>query len=149
MSGKILIAEREMIIRRSLSLAIRSKGHHVVAVENGKKAWEIITSGYHPNILFLDGRSEELYWIKLCKLIKNHEMLKDIRIIWLTDRWRQADMEKAKSVGIDEYVTKPFSPSGLLARIQEIVEGNNDIDHRHLKKHNEPDPGPAYSSQSG
>lgn len=145
-SGKILIAEREMIVRRSLALAIRSKGHEVIAVEDGNKAWEIMSSGYHPNILFLDVLSDELHWIELCKLIKEHRQFRDVRIICLTDRWSQADMEKARSVGVDEYMTKPFSPSSLLARIQEIIEGNNVIDYRQFKKHNEPDPEPSHSS---
>lgn len=122
--ANIQVAESEVFIGRSLSLLLGEKGYHVETAESSKQVWQQIQKGFRPDVLFIDDLSSDFSGFQLCRMIKNNPEYKDIYVIWLTDRWRKSDIEKAKLVGIDEYMTKPFSPSKITRRIREIVNGN-------------------------
>ncbi len=124
--AKILIADDEPFIRRSLAFILKMNGCEVVSVKHGREAWENLNQGFEPDILFLDVMTPQFSGFKLCRLIKEHPRLRNIYVIWLTARWQKSDKEKAESVGIDEYITKPFSPSSIVRRVREIIEAKHE-----------------------
>ena len=122
-NGSIQIADTEVFISRSLSLLLRKKGYQVETAISSKQAWEQIQKGYIPDVLFIDDLTSDFGGFQLCRMIKKNQIYKNIYVIWLTDRWRKSDIEKAQLVGINEYMTKPFSPSKVTRRIRDILNG--------------------------
>lgn len=125
----ILIADDEPFIRRSLEFVLKKEGYIVIAVEDGQAAWEKLLSGIKPEIVFLDVMMPQISGFELCKKIRSNSCLSDIYVILLTARWQVSDREYAEKVGVDEYITKPFSPSYIIHRVSEIVKCNQGVSH--------------------
>ncbi len=147
MIGKtnILIAVNEIFISRSLSLLLTEKGYRVETVRSSKQAWEHIQNGFNPDVLFVDDLSSDFCGLQLCQKIKENSQHQNIYVIWITDRWRKYDIEKAKLVGINEYMTKPFSPSKITRRMREILNARNDEKTGQSEKHHQPDTDSTYA----
>jgi DNA-binding response OmpR family regulator len=116
----ILIVDDEPFIRRSLALVFKQKGYQVHSAKNGQEAWEKLLEGLKPTIMFVDIMMPKLSGFELSRLVKSHHSFKDIYVILLTGRWQESDYKKATSIGIDEYMTKPFSPSQIIRRVENI-----------------------------
>ena len=117
----ILIADDEPFILRSLSFVLKRDGYNVISVTNGQEAWDKLSDGINPKIVFLDVQMPILSGFEVCKLIKSDESYNNIYVILLTARWQESDRSYAKTLGVDEYITKPFSPSYILRRVREIL----------------------------
>jgi DNA-binding response OmpR family regulator len=118
----ILIVDDEPFIRRSLALVFKQKNYQVHLAENGQEAWEKLLEGLKPTIMFVDVMMPKLSGFELSRLVKSHNSFKDIYVILLTSRWQKSDYKKAKAIGIDEYMTKPFSPSQIIRRVENILK---------------------------
>ena len=123
MSDKItiLVADDEPFILRSLSFVLKRAGYNVISVINGQEAWNKLSGGSNPQIVFLDVQMPILSGFEVCKLIKSDVAFKDVYVVLLTARWQESDRTYAKSLGVDEYITKPFSPSYIIRRVNEIL----------------------------
>ncbi len=123
MSDKItiLVADDEPFILRSLSFVLKRAGYNVISATNGQETWNKLSEGTNPQIVFLDVQMPILSGFEVCKLIKSDVAFKDVYVVLLTARWQEADRTYAKSLGVDEYITKPFSPSYIIRRVREIL----------------------------
>ena len=119
MKKKILIADDEPHIITSLQFTFRNDFTTVTAV-NGQEALEKIEKE-NPDLIILDGRMPKMTGFEVCRSVKNNEATKSIPIIILTAHGQESDFEHGKEVGADEYMTKPFSPRKLVARVKEMV----------------------------
>lgn len=117
----ILVADDEPFILRSLSFVLKRAGYNVISAINGQEAWNKLSGGANPKIVFLDVQMPILSGFEVCKLIKSDVAFKDVYVVLLTARWQEADRTYAKSLGVDEYITKPFSPSYIIRRVHEIL----------------------------
>ncbi|HDL18099.1 MAG TPA: response regulator [Bacteroidetes bacterium] len=117
----IMVVDDEPYIRRSLSFVLKQEKYSVITLEDGQLAWEKLCSGFIPDIIFLDVMMPRLSGFDLCKLIKSDYRFKNIYVIMLTARWQEADRKNAAEIGADEYITKPFSPSRIIRRVQELL----------------------------
>ncbi len=117
----ILLADDEQFILRSLSFVLKREGYNVISVNNGQEAWDKLSAGANPQIVFLDVQMPILSGFEVCKLIKSDVAFKDVYVILLTARWQESDRTYAKTLGVDEYITKPFSPSYIIRRVHEIL----------------------------
>ena len=118
----LMIVDDEPFIRRTLSLVLQQNGFQVQVAEDGQEAWEKLKGGIIPKIIFIDVMMPRLSGFELCKMIKANDLFKNIHVILLTARWQKSDRIKAESIGIDEYITKPFSPSNIIRRVQNIIK---------------------------
>lgn len=120
MSKKILIIDDEPHIRRSLSYIFKKKGYNTFTAINGnegiKMAKEIV-----PDLIFLDVIMPRLNGFEVLKRLREDTQIKTTYIIMLTVKTQQIDEEIAKKYGVDEYITKPFSPVKITARVKEIL----------------------------
>lgn len=118
---KILIVDDEPFILKSLSFVLMKEGFKIETATNGLEAMEKIKKN-KPDIVFLDIMMPKMNGMEVCQWIRQDPILKNIYVIILTAKGQEMDREKGFSIGADEYMTKPFSPSSVVQRIKEILQ---------------------------
>lgn len=120
MAKKILIIDDEPHVQRALSYLLKNKGYNVSSSINGlegfKLAKEII-----PDLIFLDLMLPKLDGFEVLKRLRKERQLKKTYVIMLTVKTQQIDEEIAKKYGVNEYITKPFSPLKIISRLKVIL----------------------------
>ena len=120
MLKKILVVEDEAPIRDMIKFVLEQSDFDVIEAEDYDVALESVTEPY-PDIIVLDWMLPGGSGIQLAKKLKQHEHTKDIPIIMLTARGEEEDKVRGLDAGADDYVTKPFSPKELIARIKAVL----------------------------
>ncbi|MBZ4647449.1 MAG: transcriptional regulator [Clostridia bacterium] len=119
MSGvKILIADDEARMRKLVSDFLKREGYSVMEAEDGKRALELFYSEQNFDLVILDIMMPELDGWSVCRRIRENSR---IPIIMLTARSEEADELLGFNLGADEYITKPFSPMILVARVKALL----------------------------
>ncbi|HEY7018366.1 MAG TPA: response regulator transcription factor [Gaiellaceae bacterium] len=117
MSPRILVVEDELTIADALSYALRGEGHEVETVEDGERA--IAAAGERPfDLILLDLMLPGVSGIEVCRRLRSESA---VPIIVLTARDSEVDRVVGLEAGADDYLTKPFSMSELLARVRAIL----------------------------
>jgi sigma-B regulation protein RsbU (phosphoserine phosphatase) len=126
---KILVAEDENISRLVLAASLKQRGHEVVAVENGRKAWEAFQSDYFP-VLISDWMMPEMDGLALCREIRKMPHDNYTYLVLLTSLEGKTNYLEAMEAGADDFMSKPFDADQLTARIQ-VAERILGL-HRHV-----------------
>jgi two-component system NtrC family sensor kinase len=114
---QILIVEDDLISRMMLKKIIEEMGHSVIMAENGEEAMALFNS--HPiQITITDWVMPKMDGLELCRTIRSHSQDRYIYIIILTAKDNKQDLIEVFEAGADDYVTKPFDPEELRARVQ-------------------------------
>lgn len=113
----ILVAEDDPIARKILEKTLIKEGHEVVSVENGRKAFDLFKERFFP-IILTDWMMPEMNGIELCRAVRNHQASGYVFIILLTSKDSKDDIVTGLNSGADDYVSKPFNPPELKARIK-------------------------------
>ena len=119
MSRRILIVEDEAPIREMLSFVMEQHGYQAVEAKDFDTAVSKIAEPY-PDMVLLDWMLPGGSGIQLAKKIKGDDFTRNIPIIMLTARGEEEDKIKGLEVGADDYITKPFSPKELMARMRAV-----------------------------
>src|SRR6188768_2617287 len=134
MTGKhILIVEDEKPIRDMIAFGLRRAGYSVREAEDSVEARAQIADS-RPDLLLVDWMLPDQSGLELTRAIKRNKDTQDLPVIMLTARAEEQDKIAGLEGGADDYVTKPFSPRELLARINAVlrraspVEGAERID---------------------
>jgi DNA-binding response OmpR family regulator len=114
MGAKILVADDEQNIIKLLRLYLREEGYDIVAARDGREALEKFHSE-DPDLILLDLMMPELGGFDVCSEIRKES---DVPIIMLTARSDDVDKIVGLEMGADDYVTKPFNPREVVARIK-------------------------------
>ena len=120
MSAKILIVEDEPAIQELLAFNVTQAGFHPLRAEDADSAWEQIHA-YMPDLILLDWMLPDTSGVVLAKQLRAEARTKDIPIIMLTARGEERDKVLGLESGADDYITKPFSPRELMARIRAVL----------------------------
>ena len=120
MGKKILIADDEPNIVVSLEFLMKQKGYVVKVVNNGQDALDAIGE-FAPDLVLLDVMMPQLSGYELCQKVRENPAWSGIRIIMLSAKGRDVEVNKGIAVGADAYVTKPFSTKDLLAKVAELL----------------------------
>ncbi len=120
----ILIVEDEDAIREMLVMVLKQSGLNALAVENAEEALQFLADNTLPDLLVLDWMLPGISGIKLTQHLKKDDLYQQIPIILLTARGEEEDKIKGLDCGADDYMTKPFSPKELIARIKAIMRRN-------------------------
>ena len=118
--NKILVVDDEPNIVRSLTFVLNKGGYDVSSARDGEQAMTMIRDS-KPNILILDVMMPNKSGYEVCNEIKSDPDLRDIHVVMLTAKGQDDDRESALSQGADEYISKPFSPIKILARVKELL----------------------------
>ena len=120
MAKRILLVEDEAPIRDMLKFVLEQSGYDTVEAEDFNVALERIVEPY-PDLILLDWMLPGGSGVQLAKKLKSHEYTRDIPIIMLTARGEEEDKVRGLEAGADDYVTKPFSPKELIARVKAVI----------------------------
>jgi len=116
----VLVADDDADIRDLVAFKLEQAGLDVIAVEDGEAALEQARAR-QPVLAVLDVSMPGLSGIDVCRLLRADPATAGMLIIMLTARVQERDVEGGFSAGADDYVTKPFSPRELVARIQALL----------------------------
>jgi two-component system phosphate regulon response regulator PhoB len=120
MSAKILIVEDEPAIQELLVFNVMQAGFQAFRAEDADSAWQQIRSN-SPDLILLDWMLPNTSGVILAKQFRADARTKDIPIIMLTARGEERDKILGLESGADDYITKPFSPRELMARIRAVL----------------------------
>ena len=119
-NGKtILVVDDEPHVIRSLTFVLTKEGYDVASAENGQDGLAKIHQ-LKPSLVFLDVMMPKKNGYEVCQEVKKDPGLRHIRIIMLTAKGQEADREQALSAGADEFLSKPFSPVGVVEKVREL-----------------------------
>ena len=121
MANKLLIIEDEPDLRELLSFTLSREGYDIMEAETAETALQMLDSKL-PDLAIVDWMLPGMDGIELVKRLRRDDVTEDLPIIMLTARGEEPDKLKSFDVGIDDYITKPFSPRELLARIKALLK---------------------------
>ena len=121
-SPRILIAEDDASLAGQLEALLSQRGYPVDRAADGNEALSKIRST-PPNLLILDALLPKVSGFQVARLVKFDPNLKKLPILMLTILDQPADKERGKGVGVDLYLTKPFSEEDLLAAVKKLAGG--------------------------
>ena len=120
MSAKILIVEDEPAIQELLAFNVTQAGFQALRAEDATSAWRQIQGGV-PDLILLDWMLPDTSGVTLAKQLRGDARTRDVPIIMLTARSEERDKISGLESGADDYITKPFSPRELMARIRALL----------------------------
>lgn len=116
----VLVVEDEQAIREMVGFALENSGYEVQEATNARQA-QILIADSLPDLILLDWMLPDLSGIDYARRLKKEELTREIPIIMLTARSEEEDKILGFESGADDYVTKPFSPRELVARIKAVL----------------------------
>jgi two-component system, OmpR family, phosphate regulon response regulator PhoB len=116
----ILVVEDEEAIRDMLIMVLEQAGFATMAAESAIEAQSALDQTF-PDLILLDWMLPVTSGVEWVRRLKKEAIYQDIPVILLTARGEEEDKVKGLEVGADDYVTKPFSPKELIARIRAVL----------------------------
>ena len=120
MTETILVAEDQAHIRALIEFKLRNSGYRVVAVENGEEALSKAIE-VRPNLILLDVMMPLMTGFEVLSILKQKDETKHIPVLLVTAQSSENEILKGLEMGADDYITKPFSPNELAARIRMVL----------------------------
>jgi DNA-binding response OmpR family regulator len=120
MAKKILIADDEPNIVVSLEFLMKQKGYVVKVVTNGEEVLQAVAD-FGPDLILLDVMMPRMSGYDVCQKVRENPAWSAIRIIMLSAKGRDVEVNKGMAVGADAYVTKPFSTKDLIAQVAQML----------------------------
>ena len=117
---KVLIADDEPSMRALVRLTLKSHRFEILEAEDGEHALELARREL-PDLLFLDWTMPRLSGLDVCRQLREEPATAELRVVMLTARTQDFDRLAATAVGVDDYITKPFSPLRLLEKVRETL----------------------------
>ena len=117
---RVLIVDDEPHILRSLGFVLSRAGYEVLQARSGEDALQQVNE-HEPELVFLDIMMPELDGYEVCRRIKKDSEPPAPYVIMLTAKGLEGDRQTGIDAGADEYMTKPFSPSRALERVDRIL----------------------------
>lgn len=128
--AKLLVIDDEPAIREMVRFTLSRSGYECVEAEDAAQAKQLIVSE-NPDLLLLDVMMPGQSGLDLPRELRSKESTKELPIIMLTARCSDQDKIRGLDVGADDYITKPFSPGELVARIKALLRRSS-IDQSEL-----------------
>ena len=119
-SKTVLIVDDEAAIREMIAVALQIAGYDCLEAENAQTAHALVVD-HQPDIILLDWMMPDVSGIELARRLKRETAYADIPIIMLTARSEEDNKIQGLEAGADDYITKPFSPRELIARLKAVL----------------------------
>ncbi|MBS0484538.1 MAG: phosphate regulon transcriptional regulator PhoB [Proteobacteria bacterium] len=120
MTATILIVEDEAAIQELITYNLQQAGYETVGADNAEKAMAVIKAAL-PDLILLDWMLPGMSGIEFARVLRRDDRTRPIPIIMLTARTQELDKVAGLEMGADDYITKPFSPRELIARINAVL----------------------------
>ena len=121
---KVLIVDDEEHIRELIKFNLKKEGYDIEVAVNGTEALNIIRE-IKFDLILLDLMLPEIDGLEVCKEIRRNEETSDIPVMMITAKGEEFDKVLCLELGADDYMTKPFSPSELVARVKAHMDRYN------------------------
>jgi len=126
-SKKILIADDEPNIVAAIEFLLQQSGYEVHVAQDGEEALKLVEACI-PDLVLLDVMMPKKSGYEVCTRIRERADWRHIKIVMLSAKGREAEVNKGLSMGADLYVTKPFSTRELMATIKRLLDQGSDAD---------------------
>ncbi|NHB59816.1 phosphate regulon transcriptional regulator PhoB [Photorhabdus sp. RW14-46] len=120
MARRILVVEDEAPIREMVCFVLEKNGYQPVEAEDYDSALACLSEPY-PDLVLLDWMLPGGSGLQIIKQMKRNNNIRDIPVMMLTARGEEEDRVRGLEVGADDYITKPFSPKELVARVKAVL----------------------------
>ena len=117
---KILVVDDKPEVVELVTATLEGEGYQIICAFDGREALEKIGKE-KPDLVLLDVIMPKMTGLEVLSKVKKDPQSKDIPIIMLTARGQEIDKDKGRRLGAQDYIVKPFSPSHLLRKIEEIM----------------------------
>ncbi|MGJ8661288.1 MAG: response regulator transcription factor [Bacteroidota bacterium] len=119
--NKVLIAEDDANILISLDYLMRKNGYEVFVAQDGEEAL-MLANEHKPNVILLDIMMPKMDGYDVCKTIKDQPDTKHAKIIFLSAKGKEEDIQKGIDLGASAYITKPFSTAEIVQKVKELIQ---------------------------
>jgi two-component system phosphate regulon response regulator PhoB len=116
----VLVAEDESALVTLLRYNLEREGYRVLDTQDGEEAL-LIASEEKPDVIILDWMMPQLSGIEVCRRLRQRQETRNVPILMLTARGEETDRIRGLDTGADDYITKPFSMTELLARLRAVM----------------------------
>ena len=120
MASTILVVEDEPAIQELIAVNLSFAGHKVLRADDAEQA-RILIDAELPDLILLDWMLPGLSGLQMARQLISEERTKEVPIIMLTAKGEETDKVEGLESGADDYITKPFSPKELMARIKAVL----------------------------
>jgi len=117
---KVLVVDDDPYILMSLEFLMKKNGYDVMVARNGTEALDIVGKQM-PDIVLLDIMMPDVDGYEICRYIKKTVKLKHTKIVFMSAKSKEADIQKGYDLGAALYITKPFSTRELVKQIKELL----------------------------
>lgn len=117
---KILVIEDEPDLLEVLQYNLEREGHKVIACRNGEQGLSRIRTD-NPDLVILDLMLPGMDGVEVCRQVKSDPVTRAIPIIMVTAKGEESDIVLGLGIGADDYISKPFSPRELVARVKVVL----------------------------
>ncbi|MFC1880210.1 response regulator transcription factor [Thermodesulfobacteriota bacterium] len=121
MPKEILIVDDEPGVVVPVQFLMEQQGYKVIIANNGEDALALIYK-YKPNLVLLDIMLPGIDGYEVCEIVRLNANYRNVKIIFLTAKGREAEIAKGLALGADAYITKPFSNDALVVKVKELLE---------------------------
>ncbi|MBT9582055.1 response regulator [bacterium] len=120
MGKTILVADDEPAVLRSLEFILKKEGYRVLTAVNGQEAYDLASANL-PDLVLLDIQMPRMDGNQVCRQLRDTPASSELYIIMITAKGQESDRLNSMESGANEYITKPFSPRKVIARVKEIL----------------------------
>lgn len=110
-------------ILMSLEFLMKKNGYDVMVARNGNEALELVDKQL-PQLVLLDIMMPDVDGYEICRHIKNSKKLKAIKVVFMSAKSREADIQKGYDLGAALYITKPFSTREMMKQINSLMSSD-------------------------
>ena len=115
---RVLVAEDEAVTRLLLTSTLTRFGYDVVAVEDGQRAWEVLSAPHPPALALLDWQMPGLDGPEICERVRARQASSYTYLLLVTARSSKSDVVAGLSAGADDFISKPVDPEEMRARLR-------------------------------
>ena len=126
---KILVVDDESRMRKLVRDFLVKKGYEVLEAADGEEALDLFYADKDISLIILDVMMPKMNGFEVCKEIREHSK---VPIIMLTAKSAESDEQNGFELGVDEYISKPFSPKILVARVEAILRRTNQLEENQI-----------------
>lgn len=117
---RVLVVEDDLDVRELIGMHLRQRGYRIEEATSGEDALPVARA-FRPDLVLLDRMLPVIDGLEICRQLKADPQLGGIPIVMVTARSEETDIVAGLQAGADDYVTKPFRPRELVARIQSVL----------------------------
>ena len=121
MPARVMVVEDDDMIRQLITVNLEIEGFEVIGVTDGQEALDRVKD-VHPTVVTLDVMMPRLDGWETASLLRSDPETADIKLVLLSARAQQADLDRGEKIGVDAYLTKPFDPDELIEIVRRLAD---------------------------